>query len=182
MALEEKQVPYQVVKIDMRCYGSGKPSEFLKLQPSGNLPCAIVDRGDGGEPQVVAESNDIMDELDELSVLSTTPTLRPKGQEETIRDLCDNGRNSLERRLYAQWMWWLTGVRRPQEYKDLFLELWEEVDVALGRSPGPYFLGKELSIVDLRFIPFVERQLASLAYFKGAEYLRDVQQYPNLVI
>jgi glutathione S-transferase len=183
IALEEKQVPYEIVKIDMRCYGEGKPSEFLRLQPNGNLPCAIVDRGNTGltEVEIIRESNDIIDALDELSTAKNTPTLRPAGQDERIRDLCDNGRESLERRLYARWMWWLTGIRRPQEYKDLFLEHWQEVEDALGETHGPYFLGKELSVVDLRFIPFVERQLASLAYFKGADYLRDATQYPNLV-
>ena len=155
------------------------------MQPSGNLPCAIVDRGNEKE-QVIGESNDIIEALDELSLLSSptrkkTPTLRPAGQEDRIRDLCDNGRESLERRLYARWMWWLTGVRKPQEYKDIFLEHWQEVDDALAKTPGPYFLGKELSVVDLRFIPFVERQIASLTYFKGADYLRDPAKYPNIV-
>jgi glutathione S-transferase len=148
----------------------------------------ILDRGNNGQEQevmmILRESNDIIDALDDLggtSSKTTTPTLRPVGQEERIRDLCDNGRHSLERRLYARWMWWLTGVRRPQEYKELFLEHWKEVDDTLGETPGLYFLGKELSVVDLQFIPFVERQLASLAYFKGADYLRDATQYPNLV-
>lgn len=180
MALEETRVPYEIVKIDMRCYGKGKPTEFLKLQPNGNLPCAIINSREGGTQNVVRESNDIIDALDELSS-SVAPTLRPVGHEDRIRAWCDNGRDSLERRLYARWMWWLTGVRRPQEYKDLFLEHWQEMEDALGEVPGPYFLGKEISVVDLRFIPFVERQLASLAYFKGADYLRDPNRYPNVV-
>jgi hypothetical protein len=37
------------------------------------------------------------------------------------------------------------GVRRPQEYKELFLEHWKEVDDTLGETPGLYFLGKELT-------------------------------------
>lgn len=193
MALEEKEIPYEVIKIDMRCYGKGKPTEFLQLQPNGNLPCAIVHNGTE-EETVIRESNDIIDALDDLAESLKTvtgkfnrrsskiPTLRPAKQEERIRDLCDNGRESLERRLYARWMWWLTGVRRPQEYQEIFLEHWQEMEVALGEDKsGPYFLGKDLSVVDLRFIPFVERQLASLTYFKGANYLRDPKQFPNIV-
>lgn len=36
-------------------------------------------------------------------------------------------------------------------------------------------------MVDLRFIPFIERQLASLAYFQGMSELRDAEIYPNIV-
>jgi glutathione S-transferase len=122
-----------------------------------------------------------MDALDELARNNNTPLLRPPGQEERIRDLCDNGRESLERRLYTRWMWWLTGVRRPEEYKALFLEHWQEMEDALGASNRPYFLGKDPSLIDLRFIPFVERQIASLVYYKGATYLRDATKYPNIV-
>ncbi len=187
IALEEKQIPYQVIKIDMRCYGQDKPTEFLKLQPNGNLPCAIFRNPQTNDEKVVRESNDIIDQLEEWAVplpsLKTkAPVLRPSHQADRIRNLCDNGRESLERRLYTRWMWWLTGVRRPEEYKQLFLDHWQEMEDALGEDrSGPYFLGKDLSVVDIRFIPFVERQLASLTFFKGADYLRDTKQYPNIV-
>lgn len=165
MALEERRVSYEVVKIDMRCYGKNKPTEFLKMQPNGNLPCVVI------EGRVISESDEIVDAVDQVGS-SQTPRLRPRGgtpQAELFRELCDNGRNSLERRLYSRWMWWLTGVRRPAEYKDLFEEHLDEVEEALVAAPngGPYFLGKELSEVDIRFGPFIERQIASLAYFKG---------------
>ena len=187
LALEEKQISYKVKKIDMRCYGKDKPSEFLKLQPNGNLPCAIVNDEDvEGQSRVIGESNDIMDIVDVLArenKNNKTPPLRPIGQEQRVEELCDNGRDSLERRLYSRWMWWLTGVRRPEEYKTIFIEHWQEMEDALAATSkaGPYFLGKDLSLVDLRFIPFVERQLASLIYFKGATYLRDATKYPNIV-
>lgn len=37
MQLEEKRIPYEMEKVNMRCYGDKKPS-FLKLAPSGLLP------------------------------------------------------------------------------------------------------------------------------------------------
>lgn len=37
MQLEEKQIPYEIEKINMRCYGDKKPS-FLQVAPSGLLP------------------------------------------------------------------------------------------------------------------------------------------------
>ena len=176
IALEERRVPYEVVRVDMRCYGEGKPAEFLRIQPSGNLPCAVIDGA------VVAESNDVVEAIDEIGDQST-PRLRHEegtADAERVRHLCDDGRNSLERRLYARWMWWLTGVRKPAEYKFLYEEHLDEVEEALAQSPGPFFLGKKISIVDVRFIPFMERQVATFAYFKGFN-VRDQSRWPNLV-
>lgn len=134
MALEETKVPYTTKYIDMKCYGIGKPAEFLKLQPNGNLPCAVVERrqDDGTTTTttttVIRESNDIIDALDKLSTNSIS--LRPSEHEDRIRVLCDNGRESLERRLFARWMYLLTGVRRPTEYRELFLDHWQEMEDA----------------------------------------------------
>ena len=40
--LEEKRIPYEVEKINMRCYGE-KPVSFMMKQPSGNIPVAVID-------------------------------------------------------------------------------------------------------------------------------------------
>jgi hypothetical protein len=40
--LEEKQIPYTVEKINMRCYGD-KPASFLTKVPSGLLPVLEID-------------------------------------------------------------------------------------------------------------------------------------------
>lgn len=37
MQLEEKQIPYTIEKINMRCYGD-KPESFYDICPSGLLP------------------------------------------------------------------------------------------------------------------------------------------------
>ena len=179
MALEERRVSYEVKKIDMRCYGAGKPEEFLRLSPNGNLPVVVADG------KAYSESDVIMDLIDEMGS-SKTPTLRPQegtDAAERLKYLCDDGRNSLERRLYTRWMYLLTGVRKPEEYRLLYEEHLDEVEEELAAAPagGPYFLGKDLSLVDLRFIPFIERQMASLAYFKGADYRAERQRRPNLM-
>ena len=179
IALEERRVSYQVKKIDMRCYGAGKPEEFLRLSPNGNLPVAVIDG------KAYSESDVIMDLIDEMGS-EKTPALRPQegtDAAERLKCLCDDGRNSLERRLYTRWMYLLTGVRKPEEYRLLYEEHLDEVEEELAAAPagGPYFLGKDLSLVDLKFIPFIERQVASLAYFKGVDYRADRQRRPNLM-
>ena len=53
------------------------------------------------------------------------------------------------------------------------------LEAARGARAGPYFLGAELSLVDLLFCSFVERAAASLLYFKGFA-LRRSAAYPNV--
>lgn len=41
------------------------------------------------------------------------------------------------------------------------------VDKELGSTPGPFFLGADISMVDIAFVPFLERMVASMLYYKG---------------
>ena len=196
IALEEKQIPYRVVKVDMNSYaGSSKPSDFLRIQPSGSLPCAVIHRHREGnqnqnqsEDQVIQQSDDILAAIDALgsnnrNIKVKVPSLLPNSQAEIeyMKFLCDDGRNSLERRLYAEWLWYLTGKRRPVEYRQRFEAILDEVDSTLSSTdtPGPFFMG-EFSMADIKFIPFVERQSASLLYYKGFN-LRDASKWPHIV-
>lgn len=43
------------------------------------------------------------------------------------------------------------------------------LDSALSESSDPYFLGKEVSLVDIAFIPFFERMVVALSTFKDFE-------------
>ena len=43
----------------------------------------------------------------------------------------------------------------------------DQVDGELGAAGGPFFLGKDLSLVDIVFVPFLERIVASIVYYKG---------------
>jgi glutathione S-transferase len=56
--------------------------------------------------------------------------------------------------------------------------LFQLVDAELKASGGPYFLGKEFTLVDVMFTPFLERMAASLPYFKGFEARSS--KYPHL--
>ncbi len=55
----------------------------------------------------------------------------------------------------------------------------KQVDSELSISGGPYFLGSDISIVDIMFAPFLERMAASLPYFKGFETRSS--KYPHLL-
>lgn len=48
-----------------------------------------------------------------------------------------------------------------------FVATMDLVNHELGYEGGPYFLGKEISLVDVVFAPFLERIAASILYYKG---------------
>jgi glutathione S-transferase len=52
------------------------------------------------------------------------------------------------------------------------------VDRELSLTPGPFFLGGDLSLIDIIYLPFLERMAASLPYYKGMEVFST--QYPAL--
>lgn len=177
MMLEEKRIPFRVEKVPMNCYGS-KPRSFLEINPRGLLPAMKLD----GE--VVTDSQRIMMTLEavfdgpehaspgymQLSEINADDALRSKA-ESLLR---------LERQLFSAWFtWWLrpgdgAGMANKREFEDTLAR----VEDALGASGGPFFLGDRLSIVDLAFVPFLERMCASLAYWKA--FVLRGGAYPNV--
>lgn len=63
----------------------------------------------------------------------------------------------------------LLGCRYEAVNRKQFIETMREVETALGSEGGPFFLGKELSLVDIVFAPFLERIVASIPYYKGEQ-------------
>ncbi|KAL3933238.1 MAG: hypothetical protein SGBAC_010485 [Bacillariaceae sp.] len=155
LTLEEKKIPYKVEKVNMRCYGD-KTREFMNMQPSGAIPVAIIDG------VTYNQSNDIIFALEEKfpnhkRLLPEDPMARQEAQQ-LLR---------LERALFSTWMYWLTGSNSPRTKKE-FVDTLTEVERALeSSSGGDFFLGKEVSLVDFMFTPFLERMAASMLYFKG---------------
>ena len=156
MTLEEKRIPYRIEKVNMRCYGSKEPS-FLRLQPNGNIPVAIIDG------ITYNQSNDIIFALEQTFSSQHHKPLVPKDEQtaQKARRLL-----SLERQLFGAWMQWLTGGSYG---KDGFLQVLQEVERELDSNEkgGDFFLGPNVSIVDVMFAPFLERMCASMLYFKG---------------
>lgn len=152
----------------MRCYGE-KPAEFMRMQPSGQIPVAIIDG------RTYGQSNEIMYALEEL--FPEKKSLKPpQGQEGRANQLL-----RLEREIFGAWMYWLT--RGGRNAKAEFLETLARVEQALGQSEGPFFMGKDVTLVDFMYAPFLERMAASLIFFKG--FIMRVPpnnptDYPNL--
>lgn len=147
--LEEKRVPYRVEKINMRCYGA-KPDWFQALSPSGNLPVASIDG------KVLSESNAILAALEETFTAGYKPMLPADDDARAARV---PALLKLERALFNHWMRWL--VARSAFEDEMMAEMCEllsSVDAQLASaSPGPFFLGPDLSMLDCLFAPFLER-------------------------
>lgn len=167
IALEEKRIPYKVEKVNMRCYGD-KPSEFMLMQPSGQIPVAIIDG------QVYGQSNDILARLEQD--FPDHKSLQPSSSfqqrtEELLR---------LERSMFSAWLSWLTSSSRN---KSRFVYTLQLVENALKDSSGPFFVGNDITIVDIQFAPFLERMAASMLYFKGFQIRVEnggPSDYPNI--
>lgn len=176
LTLEEKRIPYRVEKVPMSCYGK-KPAEFSRMQPSGQIPVAIID----GE--VFRQSNDIIFHLEENfegHPLVPDDDLLRSNVNQLLR---------LEREFFGAWLGWLTARGGPGSggRRVAFENSLQRVEEALGATAeqGPYFLGAEVSLVDIMFAPFLERAAASLVYFKGftfrgAEDSVAREDYPNV--
>merc|ERR1719253_978642 len=135
----------------MSCYGS-KPPEFLRLQPNGQIPVAVIDG------RVLGSSNSILAELESSfpGHKSLAPTDRDRAQR-LFR---------LEQQLSGAWLGWLrsSGGGGGKEFMEDTLAA---VDQELQEAGGPFFMGADVTMVDVQFLSFLERACASLLYFKG---------------
>ncbi|KAJ7558549.1 hypothetical protein O6H91_04G045500 [Diphasiastrum complanatum] len=161
--LEEKEIPYSVQKINMRCYGE-KPAWYTRMVPSGLLPAVELNQ------KVLTESLDIMMAL-EKAFPDHRPLLPAPGsaQADAVNSLL-----KLERSLVGEW---LRRLRGAWAWKGGFESAMGKVDSALRRFDGPYFLGKEFSLVDAVYAPFLERIAASMPYWQGL-IIRGSGQWP----
>ena len=162
MSLEEKRIPYRIEKVNMRCYGD-KPQSFLRLQPNGNIPVAIIDG------KVYGQSNDILYVLEQNFNKDGYKSLIPSDEEGKMRA---QQLLRLERQLFSAWMYWLTGGSNDsaQRFRNQFEEVLQTVEDVLSQSSGNFFMGKDVSTVDFQFAPFLERMAASLTFFKGYQF------------
>lgn len=151
--LEEKRMPYRIEKVTMFCYGE-KEAWYKRKVPSGMLPALELDG------RMITESDDIL--------LALEQSFGPLGR--GMRDAQVIPLRQLERLLFRAWCAWLcyptSSARKEQLNREQFVGVVAEVEQALARTPGPYFL-EEFGTADVIFTPYVERMNASLYYYKG---------------
>lgn len=141
IALQEKRIVFQRIDIDL----ANKPAWFLALNPLGKTPVLLVP--DGEEYRALFESAVICEYIEELPLL---PRLHPA--------------TSLERAEHRAWIEvaseLLNAIGRyySAEDADALAQRGREIHERLARieaglGEGPWFAGKEFSLVDAAFAP-----------------------------
>lgn len=168
LQLEEKRIPYTIEKINMRCYGD-KPASFLSKVPSGLLPVLEIDG------RVVTESSVIMHLLED-TFPDHKPLMPPAGTPQRTRA---EQLMRLERRFFGDWLNWLCSGWNQTQAQAVMERTLQEICKELQAAGGPYFLGSDISLVDITFAPMLERAAASLCYYKGF-VMRGSGKFPAL--
>ncbi|MEO0455268.1 MAG: glutathione S-transferase family protein [Cyanobacteria bacterium P01_A01_bin.114] len=157
--LEEKQVPYRIEKVTMFCYGQ-KERWYKQIVPSGMLPAIELDG------RLITESDVIL-----LALEKAFGPLVQGMEDPAVLPL-----RRLERLLFRAWCGWLCyptrSPRQEQANREQFQSVVANVEEALERTSGAYFLAK-FGTADVIFTPYVERMNASLYYYKGYSLRED---------
>lgn len=141
ITMNYKKVPYEVVYIDL----ANKPDWFLKISPMGKVPILETKNG------VIFESAVINEYIDEVSDGSLLPSDPYKRAEE---------RAYIELSSAVIWSYFNTAIASNEEsYLKSKNELENNLTSLLSKFEGPFFRGKEFSLVDSAAIPGLQRIL-----------------------
>ncbi len=155
LGLMEKGVPFELVEVDLE----DTPPWFLDISPYGKVP--VLQRGEDR----VWESAIINEYLEEVY---PEPALLPAepGRRAHARFWIDFANTH-----FVPWFYKLLLEQDPERRERRAEELrghfrFMETQALGRRESGPYWLGPDLSLVDLAFYPFFER-LCVLEHYRG---------------
>jgi glutathione S-transferase len=147
MALIEKGVPFTLTEVDLY----NKPEWFKKLSPYGKVPL-LKHNGD-----IVYESRIINEYLEDA--FPQTPLL-PKDVMARAKariwiDYCDSYLMPALHKIIADRKVESKQIENRKAVADKFRFM--ETEGLRKLSDGPFWLGRDVSLVDLQFMPFMER-------------------------
>jgi len=159
-AAVEKKVDFEYIHVDL---GDTKPASFSTINPYDTVPC-FYDNGRG-----VFESNNVAEYFEECypnqgtKLLPSDPFLRA-----TVREVVSKfDVGYLYQHLRLQNL-----AERDSTIKRTLEELEWFANIYSKQNPiGPYFLGADLSLVDIAVLPFLERFTVLLQHYRNFELL-----------
>jgi glutathione S-transferase len=165
LVLAEKAIAYCLTEVDL----SNKPQAFLKVSPYGKVPALRHGKTH------ICESAIINEYLDEAF---PDPPLLPR--EPAARAQARFWIDFANSRLFAVTASLLYGPHRQNRSPALeqiaaTLRFIETEALAKRPGSGPYWLGAELSLVDVTFYPWFE-QLAALEHLRGVHMPADLER------
>lgn len=155
MLLEETEMAYRIVPVDIRAGGQFKP-EFLRISPNNRMP-AIVDHAppDGGDPVSVFESGAILVYLAERAGRFLPSDLR--------------GRKTV-----LEWLFWQVGGLGPMAGQNHHF-------VQYAPEQLPYAIDRYVKETN-RLYGVLDRRLDGRAFLAGNDYtIADMAAYPWIV-
>jgi glutathione S-transferase len=152
IVLLEKQVAHSIELIDL----SNKPRWFLDLSPMGKVPVLVVDGRPVFESMVI---NELIEELyPQPAMLPAEPLARAEARAWIV--YCNDAvMPASYRSLLA-----LAGGRTGEALEKPLAELrgaLARAEAEVARRGGPWFLGKQLTLVDAAWAPFLRRWAAA---------------------
>lgn len=143
----EKEIPFELTEVDLR----NKPDWFLAVSPYGKVP-VIVDDG-----QTIYESAIINEYLDEkyksIPMMPEEPVERAKAR--IWMDYCTNKYLTLSRKLLVDHGNEELQTENKKKMKESLIYI--EKECFEKNANGPFWLGNNISLVDLHYAPFFER-------------------------
>lgn len=160
LALAEKSIPHQARVIDLR----NIPDWYARISPTGKVP--LLKYGD----DVVWESTVINEFLEDAfpdpPLLPREPVARAHARiwieycNTTFQPNCCGLVFELDASRHA-------GIRSA------LLDSLRTIEAALSQTPGPYWLGDAISLVDLTYYPFFEH-MPALTEYRGFRLPEDL--------
>lgn len=151
MALHEKGIEYEPLEIEFVGDSFDKPDWFLALTPTGMMP-VLKHAG-----EVVYDSDIVNEYIEE--VFPDTPLLpSDPAKRASVRNWVTYCNGKFLQAFYGVVM--SLEVERQEYYKAEFAErlrYMEREGLAKLSDNGPYWMGEQITLVDLSFYPFFER-------------------------
>ena len=158
----EKEIPFELTEVDLR----NKPDWFLAVSPYGKVP-VIVD-----DSQTIYESAIINEYLDEkyksIPMMPEEPVERAKAR--IWMDYCTNKYLTLSRKLLVDHGNEELQTENKKKMKESLIYI--EQECFEKNANGPFWLGNNISLVDLHYAPFFERFGAFKELF-GVEWPKE---------
>ena len=168
MLMIEKEIPFELTEVDLR----NKPDWFLAVSPYGKVP-VIVDDG-----QTIYESAIINEYLDEkyisIPMMPEEPVERAKAR--IWMDYCTNKYLTLSRKLLVDHGNEELQTENKKKMKESLIYI--ENECFEKNANGPFWLGNNISLVDLHYAPFFERFGAFKELF-GVEWPEECIKISN---
>lgn len=147
MTLAEKQLDFELTEIDL----GNRPANFKEISPYGKVPVLLHGEHRLYESAIV---NQYLDErFPEPALMPDDPLLR--AQARIWMDYCDSRLGNAS--------WQLMQAKDDPEKRAAALQVLGEACQFIEHeglrklSDGPYWLGEQVTLVDIQFIPFMSR-------------------------